>query len=216
MLNFLQKEGKMKTLKRYSIKLKSISPFCMNCDTLANPLNPVTKQLKQLTSLKTKQDEHHLAIAKLQWTASLYYNDEIGIYVSSKMLGGCIRASARKEKKGLLTKAIIIDAIPGVPLIGFEGVTPEKLWNVKNKKGEQIHVFTESVNVQKSKTMRTRPIFPSWEAKFEVLLNTELMSEDEFRRILDRAGYEYGIGELRPQLATGVFGRFEVVEMDEI
>lgn len=206
----------MQTLKRYSIHLKSLSPFVMNCDTLANPLHPTTKQLKELTSLKVKQDEHHLAIAKTQWEASLYYDEEIGVYLSSKMIIGCLRASARKEKKGLQMKAVIVDCIPGAPLIGYENATPAKLWAIKNKKGEQLYVFTESVNVQRSKTMRTRPIFPQWEVKFEVLLNTEILSEMEFRRILERAGFEYGFGELRPQLATGICGRFNLEEMKEI
>lgn len=206
----------MQTLKRYKIHLKSLSPFVMNCDTLANPLHPTTKKLKEITSLKTKQDEHHLAIAKLQWNASLYYDDEIGLYLSSKMIIGCLRASARKEKKGLHMKALIVDCIPGTPLIGYEGMSPDKLWSIKNKKDIQIHVFTESVNVQRAKTMRTRPIFNSWEVKFESFLNTEILSEIELRRIIERAGFEYGIGELRPQLATGICGRFELVEMEEI
>lgn len=206
----------MHTLKRYSIHLKSLSPLVMNCDTLANPLHPTTKKLKELTSLKNKQDEHHLAIAKLQWNASLYYDEDIGVYLSSKMIIGCLRASARKEKKGLQMKAVIIDCIPGTPLLPYEGQSPDKLWTIVNKKEVQIHVFTESVNVQRAKTMRTRPIFNNWEVKFELLLNTEILSEAELRRIIDRAGFEYGIGELRPQLATGICGRFEMVEMKEI
>jgi hypothetical protein len=206
----------MQTLKRYSIHLKSISPFVMNQDTLANPLHPTTKKLKEFTGLKTKQDEHHLAIAKLQWEASLYYDDDIGVYLSSKMIIGCLRASARKEKKGLHMKAVIVDCIPGTPLIPYEGMTPSKLWTIKNKKDELTHVFTESVNVQRAKTMRTRPIFNQWEVKFDALLNTEILSEIEFKRILERAGFEYGIGELRPQLATGICGRFKLEEMKEI
>jgi len=206
----------MQTLKRYFIHLKGISPFIMKCDTLANPLHPTTKKMKEFTALKSKQDEHHMAIAKLQWEASMYYDDEIGVYLSSKMIIGCMRASARKEKKGLQMKAVIVDCIPGTPLIPYEGMTQIKLWGLKNKKEQQIHVFTECVNVQKSKTMRTRPIFNIWEVKFDILLNTEILSEIEFKRILERAGFEYGIGELRPQLATGICGRFKLEEMKEV
>ena len=206
----------MKTLKNYEIHLKSLSPFVQHNDILANPLHPLKKEMKQFTSIKTKQDEHYMAIAKLEWMAGMYFDDEIGVYLSSKMIIGCLRASARKEKKGLQMKAVIVDCLPGTPLIGFHGKTQEDIWKMKNKKGEQMYVFTESVNVQKSKTMRTRPIFPSWEVKFKINLDTELLSEEEFRRILDRAGFEYGFGELRPQLATGTYGRFEVVAMNEI
>jgi hypothetical protein len=206
----------MNLLKRYSIHLKSLSPLVMNRDTLANPLDPITKKLKAITSLKSKQDEHHLAISRLQWEAALYHDEDIGIYISSKMLIGCLRASARKEKKGLQMKAVIVDCVPGTPLLPYGGMTPEKLWAVTNKKGAQVHVFTESVNVQKAKTMRTRPIFPIWEVKFEILLTTEILSEVEFKRIIERAGFEYGLGELRPQLATGICGRFKLESMTEI
>lgn len=206
----------MNTLKKYRIHLKSISPFVMNCDTLANPLHPTCKKLKEITGLKIKKDEHHLAIAKLQWEAALYHDDEIGVYLSSKMIIGCLRASARKEKKGLHMKAVIVDCTPGTPLLPYNKMTPEDLWTATNKKGLPVYAFTESVNVQRAKTMRTRPIFNTWEAVFDIYLNIEILSEDEFRRILDRAGFEYGIGELRPQLATGICGRFECVEMKEI
>lgn len=205
----------MQTLKEYSIHLKSMSPLVMNCDTLANPLHPTSKKLKEITNLKKKQDEHYLAIARLQWEASLYYDEEIGIYLSSKMITGCFRASARKEKMGPLMKAVIIDCIPGTPLLPYEGMTPVKLWTITNKKDEQIHVFTEAVNVQRAKTMRTRPIFHNWEVKFNILLNTEILSEIELKRIIERAGFEYGLGELRPQLATGICGRFKLENMEE-
>ena len=206
----------MQTLKKFQIHLKSISPLVMNCDTLANPLHPMKKKISELTCLKSKQDEHYLAIYRIQWEASLYYDDDIGIYISSKMIIGCLRAAARKDKKGLKTKAIIVDCLPGTPLLPFEGITPGKLWTIKNKKDAQTHVFIESVNVQRAKNMRCRPIFPSWEIKFEILLNTEILSEEELKHIIETAGFEYGFGELRPQLATGIFGRFKLEAMTEI
>ena len=206
----------MQTLKKYSVHIKSISPLVMGNDIAANPLHPTAKRLKEITCLKTKQDEHHLAIAKLQWESSLYYDEQIGVYLSSRMIMGCLKASARKEKKGLQLKAVIIDCYPGTPLIPYEKMSQEKLWAEKNKKGEQIYVHSELVTTQQSKVLRTRPIFHRWEAKFELFLNIEILSEKDFKRILERAGFEYGLGELRPQLVTGTCGRFEVVEMKEI
>lgn len=206
----------MQTLKNYSVHLKSLSPFVMHNDTLVNPLHPLKKKLSEISGLRNKQDEHYLAMAKIEWESGLYYDDEIGLYLSSKMIGGCIKSSARKEKKGKDTKAIIIDCFPGTPLIGYEKMTPEKLWNVRNKKNEQVYVFTEAVKVQRAKIMRTRPIFNNWEVKFNLILNTEILSENEVVRIIERAGIEYGVGELRPELATGICGRFKLEEMKEV
>lgn len=206
----------MQTLKSYSIHLKSLSPFIMNRDTLANPLHPMKKKLSELTGLKVKQDEHHMAIAKLQWNACLYYEDDIGVFLSSKMITGCFRASARKERKGLLMKAVIIDCFPGTPLLPYVDMTPEKLWDITNKKGSRIHCFEEALNIQNKKTMKTRPIFHEWEVKFNILLNTEILSESDLKRIIERAGFEYGFGELRPEMANGVCGRFSLEDMKVI
>ncbi len=203
-------------LKKYSIHLKSLSPIIMNCDRLANPLDPQTKRLKELTCLKKKQDEHHLAMSKIEWGARMYYDDEIGVYISSKMIGGCWRASARKEKKGLLMKAVIVDCMPGTPIIDYIGKSQEELWSIVNKKGEHVHAFIESVNVQRAKTMRTRPIFHNWQIKFDILLNVELLSERELEIIIRRAGFDFGMGDCRPELATGIFGRYSLELMQEI
>lgn len=207
----------MNLLKKYSIHLTSLSPLILNNDTLANPLHPMSKKVKSITCLKNKQDEHHLAIARLTWEASLYYDEEeLGIYLPSKMIAGCFKASAKKEKKGTATKAIIIDAPLGVPLIPYQNYSPEKLWSITNKKENQVHVHSATVTVQKAKTMRTRPIFPTWEVKFNIFLNVDILSEQECLRIIERAGFEYGFGEMRPQLAAGTYGRFKLEKMEQI
>lgn len=203
----------MSTIKKYNIHLKSLSPFIMHKDTLADPLHPLKKQMSQITSIKKKTDEHHLAIARLEWEAGLYYDEEIGMYISSKMMMGAIKAAARSEKKGKDTKCITIDCALGIPIIGYEKITPDELWKIVNKKGEQVHVFTENVTVQRAKVKRTRPIFPKWEVSFDVYLNTEIMEERDFKTILERAGLYMGIGECRPQLVTGTYGRFTIENM---
>lgn len=206
----------MQTLKRYAIHLRGLSPIIMNCDRLANPLDPQKKKLSELTSIKKKMDEHYLAMSKIEWQARMYFDDDLGLYISSKMIAGCFRASARKEKKGMLMKAVIIDCMPGTPIIQYKNKTQEELWALINKKGEHVHAFIESVNVQRAKTMRTRPIFHNWEIKFELLLNVELLSERELELIIKRAGFDFGMGDCRPELATGIFGRFNLESMVEL
>lgn len=206
----------MEVLKSYNIHLKSLSPLIMHSDKLCNPLNPMTKKLKEITSLKTKKDEHHLAMAKIEWESTLYYNDEIGIHIPSKCLRGCIKSAAKKFKLGKATKGITVDCAIGTPLIGYEKYTPEKLWEVRNKKDEQTHVFCETVVVNRSRIMRTRPIFPNWEIRFDIYLNHELFSLKQLENVLNTAGFEYGLCELRPENATGTFGRFTLEGIKEL
>src|SRR5260221_5212092 len=207
----------MDTLKRYNVHLKSLSPVIMHSDKLCNPLNPITKKIKEISSIgKNKKDEHYIAMARLEWEGGMYYNEELGVYMPSKTLMGCFQAAARKFKLGKATKAVTIDCAIGTPLIGYKGMTIEKLWNATNKAGEQTHVFCETVVVSRARIMRTRSIFPKWEVNFDLYLNVELLSIEQLTKIIETAGFEYGLCELRPELATGTYGRFTLESIKEV
>ena len=204
----------METLKKFNIHLKSVSPLIMHSDTGCNPLHPVVKQLKEISAIKNKKEDHHLAMSKLEFKLSLYYDDEIGIYLPVKCLMGSFKAAARKSKKGPNCRGISIDASLGIPLIGYEEFDPEKLWNVESKNGRK-YAFIEPVNVQRAKIMRTRVILPSWEAKFDLYLDTECFESKELKTLIETAGFEKGLCELRPEKATGTYGRFTLESMKE-
>lgn len=206
----------MEVLKRYSIHLKSISPLIMHCDRMCNPLDPLSKQRKEITKIKKKQDEHHLALANLEWMASIYFDEEVGLFVPTKMILGCFKSAARKFRQGKTTKAITLDCALGAPLIGYEGMSPEQIWEVKNKKEQQEHVFFTSVVVDRSRLIRYFPIFRKWEIKFNLFLNVELLSEEDLKNIIEVAGLEYGFGEFRPENASGTCGRFTLENFKEL
>lgn len=206
----------MNTLKKYKIHLKSLSPLIMHSDRLCNPMNPLSKKLKEITKLRDKKDEHYVAMSRIEFEGAMYYCEEIGIYMPSKCLAGCFKSAAKKFKLGKHTKAITIDCPIGTPLIGYEGKTTEKLWNEVNKNGEQVHVFAETVVVNRARIIRTRPIFNKWEVKFDLYLNSELLAIDQLKRIIETAGFEFGLCELRPEKATGTYGRFTLENLKEI
>jgi len=56
-----------------------------------------------------------------------------------------------------------------------------------------------------------RPCFHDWELSFDVELDEEIMSEDLFRDIVDKAGKAIGLGDFRPD-CKGPFGKFVVIE----
>jgi hypothetical protein len=206
----------METLKKYMVEITGITPLVMHSDKLCNPLHPMTKQMKEITSVRKKTDEHHLAMARIEWEASLYYDETLGLYMPSKNLRGCIRGAAKKYKLGKCTKAMnLVDPL-GYPIIGYEGCSIENLWEGKSKSGAAKHIFCESVTVNRAKIMRTRAIFTKWAVKFDMYLQIEILSERQIKQILDTAGFEYGLGDLRPENATGNFGKFTVDSVKEI
>jgi hypothetical protein len=154
-------------------------------------------------------------MARIEFEGALYYQEDIGIYMPAKCLGGCFKAAAKKFKLGKATKALTIDCAIGTPLIGYEGKNSEQLWQIVNKNDEQLHVFAETVVVNRARIVRTRPIFHKWEVKFDLYLNTELLSIEQLKRIVDTAGFEFGLCELRPEKATGTYGRFTLETLKE-
>lgn len=65
-----------------TLKLTGMSPLMMHADTLANPLNPITKAHKELTSKRKKTDDDHEAIAKSEFIAGAYWTKEDGFFIS--------------------------------------------------------------------------------------------------------------------------------------
>lgn len=206
----------MEVLKKYNIHLKSLSPLIMHSDKGCNPFHPLTKKMKEISAIKNKKEDHHLAMSRIEFELGLYYDESIGIYLPSKCLMGAFKAAARKSKKGKETRGITVDCALGTSLIGYEKMTPEKLWEVKTKSGEMKYVFIEPVKVMRAKIMRTRPIFPVWEVKFDLYLDTECFNPDELKSMIQTAGFECGLCELRPEKATGTYGRFTLESMKEI
>ncbi len=205
----------MNNTKKYSVHIKGATPLIMHCDKTCNPLHPLTKKIKEITCIRKKTDEHHLALARLEFEAALYYEKKLGVYMPSKCLQGCIKSAAKKFKLGRQTKAVILNEAIGYPLIPYVGETVDSLYNLINDEGERPYVFVENLMVGMARIVRTRPIFHNWEIKFSLFLDTELLPEKELGIILETAGYEYGLCELRPGRATGNYGTFSVEKFEK-
>ena len=200
----------MNNTKKYAVHIKGATPLVMHCDKACNPLHPLSKRLKEITCVRKKTDDHHLALARLEFEAAMYYDKKLGVYMPSKCLQGCIKAAAKKFKLGRQTKAVILEEAMGSPLIPYEGRSIESLYQETNEEGEHPYVFIENLVVGMARIARTRPMFHKWEVKFNLFLDTELLPENDLEKILEVAGYEYGLCELRPGRATGNYGTFTV------
>ena len=199
----------METIKTIQVTVNGDMPLIMHNDTLCDPLHPLTQDLSKITSLRKKKVEHHIAIARIEFEGGLYYNEDLGLHIPSKLIFGCLKASAKKFRLGTSMKALIISNT-GYSLKGYKNQTPESLWNAKNSVGTAKYVSRESVNVNRSKIMRTRPIFQEWEFTFEAELDVEIISISQFEDILENAGMYCGLGDMRPEKASGNFGRFSI------
>lgn len=170
----------------------------MHSDVTANPLGYWSKELKKFTSKRKKTDEDHEMISFIEFQASCYF--ENGKYfIPSANIEACMLASAKHFKMGTLIKQSCV--VPDDAKFSFEDeeLKPSDLY------GEKKYVDMRTVKVGTAKTIRTRPIFNTWECEFNLFLDESKMNEEQIINIVENAGKYVGLGDYRPR-----YGRFEI------
>ena len=72
-----------------------------------------------------------------------------------------------------------------------------------------------TIPATKGRVMRYRPRFNEWGAKFNVLVNDDILDVDTVHQLLNEAGLTIGIGDFRPE-KRGPFGTFRVTKFEEV
>lgn len=185
----------------FKVTFVGVKPLLMHSPQMANPLNPITKELKKYSSKRTKTDDDHLAMSKLEFIGGSYYDKEVGYYIPSENVEACIVAGAKVSKNGKKVPLAVNIREFRIPLIHRGGMdkTPEELFE------DSEFVDVRFVNVSRAKIMRTRPRFDQWSIVFHVELDTSLMDFEEFLEALNNAGQRACLGDARPR-----YGSFEV------
>ena len=175
------------------------SPLLMHSDRFANPLDPMTKAHKALTSKRKKTDADHEDIGKSEWMGALYYDQDIGIYIPGQNIDAALIEAAKLSKLGRQIKRAAMVGEDCVVLQYSGPKDPERLFE------DRRFVDVRGVKVSTAKLMRFRPRFPEWQLDFTVNLDDEMMNEEELIRIADHAGKFIGLCDYRPR-----FGKFDV------
>lgn len=175
-------------------------PLLLHNVRLASPLNPYSKQLKQLNSKRVKTDEDRIAIARVEFEGSLYFDEQVGPFIPGQNVlaalveGGRLTKAGRKIERGVAVEDLVL------PLIYRGPRDIEGLWG----DGESEFVDMRTVVVQRSKVDRCRPIFKDWAFEADILIDPAVIDPDEFQEVARNAGAMAGIGDYRR-----LFGRFE-------
>lgn len=154
--------------------------------------------MKEISSKRHKTEADHEEMAKIEFYGGLYMNGngpEIPDYVFEACLIGK-GGAARKERRGMDAKAGLF--VDGSSDLLYDGPrTKEELW--ENKR----FVHQALVTVQKSRIVRTRPIFDEWTTQFTIQYFDDLVSKEDIMRWLAVAGEQVGLCDWRPR-----YGRF--------
>lgn len=187
-------------MKQVRFTLKGTTPLMMHNERLANPFDPLTRQIKTITGKRKKTEDDLLEIARLEWLGGLYHTDEAGIHVPGYNILAALVQGGKLQKLGTAIKRAALVQEDNVPVDYTGPRNPDALFS------DRRFVDMRSVKVGTSKVMRCRPIFRDWSCSFTVLFEETVIQRDDLVRAASDTGAMVGLGEYRPR-----FGRFEVM-----
>lgn len=185
----------MKTLQ---LKIRGKAPLLMQAGTLANPMHPLSKQIKEITSLRKKTDEDLIEILRLKYMGSLYWHEKDGPYLPGENLYRALWDASKELKLGkrfTQDANVLEDRMP----LKYDGPRePDALYQDMN------FVDTRMVTIGKAKVAMSRPIFKAWACEATLVFNPERLDERDVRQIISVVGRQ-SIGTFRRR-----FGKFDV------
>lgn len=187
-------------IEKIAVKIEGKTPMLMHNGMMADPLNAAAQELKKVSGKRNKTDQDHHDMARLEWYASLYTNEDGRIVFPGVNIDKAIIQAARKSRKGKQYESGVM--VDGDPELDF----PDKNKDLEYIYNSGLYVDRRMVAVQKAKVARTRPKFSEWGLAFTIVFDNELVNGSDLCDILDLAGQLIGLGDYRPR-----FGKFERV-----
>lgn len=186
-------------MERLKFQLQSECPLICHNGQLADPMNSFSKQLKQISGKRGKTDADLEQMAKIEWYASFYIDNNNRLCIPSDVMEAALINGSKKHKLGNQAKAglFVVDNI----ILEFDGskMTIDELWERDENR------FTKAVRVGNSRVMRTRFWAKDWQGKVEIAFDPGLLNPQQIRDIMKVTGEVVGICDWRPR-----FGRFAV------
>lgn len=183
----------------YRVNIESVCPALMHNGIMADPTAKMARALKELTSKRKKTDEDYDEIAKTELLGGLFLDGNGDLCWPAANIRAMLRDAGKSYKLGKeITQSVLVPYDSPLDYKGPDDV--EDFWDAGMYDQRLVKVGT-------SKTLRTRPKIDKWSCEFRVLVDHEFLNENDFRRVVEIAGYRVGLGDYRPQ-----FGRFEMVD----
>jgi hypothetical protein len=175
------------------LRLTGITPLMMHNVRLADPDEPIVRQISELTAKKKDMtDADRLEVARLKFLGGLYYDSELGPYLPAANIFASLIAAARQTRKGLNVEAAVIWLSDKAPL-DYDGPRdPDKLWNG----GDSPFVDRRMVRVDRARVPGVRPIFPGWSAEIDIDYDENSVNLADLENFARKAG-RVGIGDYR-------------------
>lgn len=178
--------------------MNGTTPLIEHSPKCVNPLHPISKQMKELTSKRKKTEEDLQKISDLEWEAGVYWDDNIGLVVPNECLAATFLEGAKMNKNGSAFQKYVqvVDAM--APLDIGETQSYEKM------KTDPRYRDVRSVCVMRARVIRTRPRFNTWRTTFDLMYDESKIDPDVIALAIENAGNYVGLCEMRKM----GYGRF--------
>ena len=182
------------------LRLVGITPLMMHNVRLADPDEPIVRQIAELTAKKGSMTEaDRQEVARLKFLGGMYYDPEYGPYLPAANIFASLIAAGRKTRNGLDVEAGVI-WLADKARLEYDGPRdPGELWNG----GKSPFVDRRMVKVGSARVPGVRPIFAGWAAEIEIEYDDTILDLGELERFAGRAG-RIGVGDYRR-----FYGRFK-------
>jgi hypothetical protein len=189
------------------LTLTGVVPLLMHAGTLIDALHPLTIKMADLTAKKPAQRTaaDWEAMCRIEHRAGLYYDEELGPVIPTRMIKKAMKDAAGRWKLGESVKRGVIFPEYAVRL-DYDGPRdPDGLYDA----GFVDHRAIKNSGINGGRVMRTRPCFDNWSLDTSFKLDPHEVGVAALGKILERA-QTYGIGDYRPEF--GLFSAsFKVI-----
>lgn len=185
-------------MKYLYVTLNGTSPLIEHSPKCVNPLHPLAKKMKELTSKRKKTEEDLEKISDLEWESGVYWDDNLGLVIPNECIAATILEGAKLNKNGTTVQKYVQVVDSQAPLDIGETQIYDKM------KVDPRFRDVRSVVVMRARVIRTRPRFNTWRTSFKLMYDETKIDPDIIALAIENAGSYVGLCEMR-KLGYGRF-----------
>src|SRR3990167_9259985 len=124
-------------MRNVTLKLSSTTPLLLHNVQMANPMNPISREMKKISGKRGKTDADLIELARLEFVGGMYTNSDGAPAIPGKVILGSLRNGARKLKKGKSVESGVF--VRGPFALQYDGPkTVEELWNDESFRLQEV------------------------------------------------------------------------------
>ena len=175
-------------------------------------IGPFSQSRYYANEVPKNKKESHEDYEKRTWRNRLHTDDDGNVLIPLNMFKNCLKEGAKYLSqqipgKGKQTYTKHFEA--GIMLNELNVTLPIKADDVF---GEWMHCSADGKPGGATRVMKCFPRIDQWEAKFEMIVIDDTITEEVFKNTLQQAGIFIGVGRGRPRKGHD-YGRFAPVSI---